>query len=406
MNWKHISPSHVVQPVFGNENDALSIELTDAASVGHWESSVPVEAGRTYRFTAVADVPAKSFNNVTMLVTWCPAENDSKMIQRDYIGFQDKNGLRCFDETFKAPEGSNFAILWCVHKWQKGKAVFRDIRMEEVAEIPPRRVRLATVNIYPKTERTFAANLAIMRPLLIPSLMNIVVDNLKKGNNEGRIFELSKIYVPGEDGEMPDERPHLGFAAFGDQEDFFTVKGTAEALAKALGLTFEVERAQDVPYLHPGIAAYLLCEGERIGCFGKLANEVTAELKLHKDAKSNHKIFLGEIDYGKMMSHMAASFRYRPLSPFPPVFRDLALTVAEETPCGDLMHEIARACPQVGDVELFDIYRGEQIGDGRKSMAFKIRFDPEDKALSPEEVDRFIKKILGNLRFKLGAEIR
>jgi phenylalanyl-tRNA synthetase beta chain len=245
-----------------------------------------------------------------------------------------------------------------------------------------------------------------MRPLLIPSLMNIVVDNLKKGNNEGRIFELSKIYVPGEDGAMPDERPHLGFAAFGDQEDFFTVKGTAEALAKALGLTFEVERAQDVPYLHPGIAAYLLCEGERIGCFGKLANEVTAELKLHKDAKSNHKIFLGEIDYGKMMSHMAASFRYRPLSPFPPVFRDLALTVAEETPCGDLMHEIARACPQVGDVELFDIYRGEQIGDGRKSMAFKIRFDPEDKALSPEEVDRFIKKILGNLRFKLGAEIR
>ena len=166
MNWKHISPSHVVQPVFGNENDALSIELTDAASVGHWESSVPVEAGRTYRFTAVADVPAKSFNNVTMLVTWCPAENDSKMIQRDYIGFQDKKGLRCFDETFQAPEGSTFAILWCVHKWQKGKAVFRDIRMEEVAEIPPRRVRLATVNIYPKTERTFAANLAIMEDAL------------------------------------------------------------------------------------------------------------------------------------------------------------------------------------------------------------------------------------------------
>ena len=155
MNWKHISPFHVVQPVFENENDVLSIELTDAASVGHWESSVPVKAGRTYRFTAVADVPAKSFNNVTMLVTWCPAENDSKMIQRDYIGFQDKKGLRC-----------NFAILWCVHKWQKGKAVFRDIRMEEVAEIPPRRVRLATVNIYPKTERTFAANLAIMEDAL------------------------------------------------------------------------------------------------------------------------------------------------------------------------------------------------------------------------------------------------
>ena len=251
-----------------------------------------------------------------------------------------------------------------------------------------------------------SANLAIMRPLLAPSLLNIVVENLKKGNNEGRIFEISNIYVPREGGELPDERPHLGFAAFGDREDFFTVKGTVEALGKALGLTFDVERAADVPWLHPGIAAYILCEGERIGCFGKLANEVTGELKLHKDAKSNHKIFLGEIDYTAMMAHVAASFRFRPLSAFPPVVRDLALTVAEETPCGDLMHEIARACPRVSDVELFDIYRGEQIGEGRKSMAFKITFEAEDKPLLPEELDKYIKKILGNLKFKLGAEIR
>ena len=251
-----------------------------------------------------------------------------------------------------------------------------------------------------------SANLAIMRPLLAPSMMNIVVENLKKGNNEGRIFEISNIYVPREGGELPDERPHLGFAAFGDREDFFTVKGTVEALGKALGLDFDVERATDVPWLHPGIAAYVLCEGERIGCFGKLANEVTGELKLHKDAKSNHKIFLGEIDYPTMMSHMAASFRYRPLSAFPSVIRDLALTVSEETPCGDLMHEIARACPKVSDVELFDIYRGEQVGEGRKSMAFKITFEADDKPLLPEELDKYIKKILGNLKFKLGAEIR
>ena len=251
-----------------------------------------------------------------------------------------------------------------------------------------------------------SANLAIMRPLLAPSMMNIVVENLKKGNNEGRIFEISNIYVPREGGELPDERPHLSFAAFGDREDFFTVKGTVEALGKALGLDFDVERATDVPWLHPGIAAYVLCEGERIGCFGKLANEVTGELKLHKDAKSNHKIFLGEIDYPTMMSHMAASFRYRPLSAFPSVIRDLALTVPEETPCGDLMHEIARACPKVSDVELFDIYRGEQVGEGRKSMAFKITFEADDKPLLPEELDKYIKKILGNLKFKLGAEIR
>ena len=251
-----------------------------------------------------------------------------------------------------------------------------------------------------------SVNLSIMRPVLAPSLLNIIVENLKRGNNDGRVFELSNIYVPRGENELPDERLHLGFAAFGDAEDFFTVKGTVEALGEALGTAFTVERAQDVPYLHPGISAYILCEGERVGFFGKLANEVTAELKLHKDAKSNHKIFLGEIDYQQMMSHVAASFRYRPLSPFAPVIRDLALTVEEQVPCGDLMQEIAKACKQVTDVELFDIYRGEQIGEGKKSMAFKIRFEAEDKALNPEDVDRFVKKILGNLKFKLGAEIR
>ena len=257
-----------------------------------------------------------------------------------------------------------------------------------------------------RIKNPISVNLAIMRPLMAPSVMNIVVENLKKGNDEGRIFEISNIYVPRNGSELPDERPHIGFGAFGDREDFFTVKGTVEALGKALGLTFDYERASDVSWLHPGISAYILCEGERIGCFGKLANEVTGELKLHKDAKSSHKIFLGEIDYEKMMSHIAVSFRYRPLSAFPAVVRDLALTVAEETSCGELMHEIARACPRISDVELFDIYRGEQIGEGRKSMAFQITFEPEDKPLTAEDVDRYIKKILGNLKFKLGAEIR
>jgi len=278
---------------------------------------------------------------------------------------------------------------------------YADADLDELripAEAPERNVL--------RIENPISANLSVMRPLLAPSMLHIVVENLKKGNNEGRIFEISNVYRPGKKGEAPQEIPHLGFAAFGDDEDFFTVKGSLEALGQAFGLRFDVERAEDVSYLHPGIAAYILCEGERVGVFGKLANEVTAELKLHKDSKANHKIFLGEIDYPRMMGHAAASFRYHPLSAHPAVIRDLALTVAEEVPCGDLMKEIAKACPRVSDVELFDIYRGEQIGAGRKSMAFKIRFEPDDKALTPEDVERFVKKILGNLKFRLGAEIR
>ncbi len=252
------------------------------------------------------------------------------------------------------------------------------------------------------------SNLTIMRPLLAPSMLNTVVENLKKGNNAGRIFELSNIYVPKAQPvtELPDEIPHLGLAAFGDDEDFFTVKGTMEALADAFGLEFDYERAEDVPYLHPGIAAYVLCGGKRVGVFGKLANEVTAELKLPKDSKANHKIFLGELDWQALEAAMPEGMRYRPIPEFATVTRDLALVVEENMPCGTLTAEIRKACKQVGDVELFDIYRGEQVGEGKKSMAFKISFVPTDKALTPKDLDRFMNKILGNLKHKLGIDLR
>ena len=251
-------------------------------------------------------------------------------------------------------------------------------------------------------------NLSIMRTTLAPSMLNTVVENVKKGNTAGRFFEYANVYYPKALPltELPNEIPHVGFAAFGEQEDFFTVKGTMEELAASFGVSFEYERAEDVPYLHPGISAYVLCDGERVGSFGKLANSVAGELKLPKDSKANNQIYIGEIDFAALSAHMPEGLRYKPISEYDTVTRDLAMVVDEETSCGSLIDEIKKACKQVGDVELFDIYRGDQIGKGKKSMAFKISFIPEDKALDPTDVERFVKKILGNLKFRLGADIR
>ena len=253
-----------------------------------------------------------------------------------------------------------------------------------------------------------SSNLTIMRPLLAPSLLNVVVDNLKKGNAEGRLFELSNIYIPKQQPvtELPEERLHLGFAAWGEGEDFFAVKGAVEALGAAFGTELTVERAVDVPWLHPGIAAYILCAGERVGVFGKLANDVTAELKLPKDSRSNQNIYLGEIDWPRLYALAPGALRYTPIPELPPVQRDLALVAPESAECGTLMAEMRRACKQLTKVELFDIYRGEKLGEGKKSMAFTLYFQPGDKPFTPDEMDRFIKKILGNLKFKLGIEIR
>ena len=247
-------------------------------------------------------------------------------------------------------------------------------------------------------------NLTIMRPLLIPSLLNVVVENIKRGNNAGRLFELANTYVPKQlpVTELPEERLHLGFAAFGEEEDFFVMKGSVEAIGEAFGIALTVSRCVDKPFLHPGIAAYIEADGEAIGYFGKLANDVAAELKLPKDNKAGQTIYVGEIDYATLMAHAPAVFRYQPIPTAQPISRDLALVAAEEITCGQIEAEIRKACPAVCDVRLFDIYRSEHIGEGKKSMAFAIAFNVE----AGDQIDRFISKILGNLKFKLGIEIR
>lgn len=276
-----------------------------------------------------------------------------------------------------------------------------DLDMLHIAPYAPERKVIRILN-------PISSNLIIMRSLLAPSLLNVVVDNLKKGNAEGRLFELSNIYIPKQlpITELPEERLHLGFAAWGNEEDFFAVKGAVEALGTAFSTQLTVERATDVPWLHPGIAAYILCEGQRVGVFGKLANDVTAELKLPKDSRSNQNIYLGEIDWPAFHALVPKALRYTPIPELAPVQRDLALVAPEEAECGTLMAEMQRACKQMTKVELFDIYRGEKLGEGKKSMAFSLYFQPGDKPFTAEEVDRFIKKILGNLKFKLGIEIR
>jgi len=276
-----------------------------------------------------------------------------------------------------------------------------DLDMLHIAADAPERNVIRLLN-------PISSHLTIMRPLLAPSLLNVVVENLRRGNTDGRLFELSNIYIPRQQPvtELPEERLHLGFAAFGAAEDFFAVKGAVEELGAAFGLELDVQRAADVSWLHPGIAAYILCQGEKVGVFGKLANDVTAELKLPKDSRTNLNIFLGELDYAALAGKVRSSFRYQPLSEHPVVQRDLALVVDEAMECGAIMTEMRKACPQLGKVELFDIYRGEKLGAGKKSMAFSLQFTPADKAFAPADIDRFVKKILGNLKFKLGIEIR
>jgi len=273
-------------------------------------------------------------------------------------------------------------------------------RLHIPADAPERRV-IRLLN-------PISSNLTIMRPLLAPSVLNVVVENLKRGNGSGRVFEMGNVYEPKAlpCTELPNEVMHLSFAAFGEDEDFFTVKGAVEAIAESFGVEFSFERAGDVSYLHPGIAAYIVCNGQVVGSFGKLSNSITGELDLPKDSKAAGKIFIGEINYAALSELFPNTLKYKPVSEYAAVSRDLALIADEAVECGAIVSEIRKSCKQVGDVELFDIYRSEQLGADKKSMTFRVTFVPADSALSAEDVERFTKKILGNLKFRLNIEMR
>ncbi|MDD2992821.1 MAG: phenylalanine--tRNA ligase subunit beta [Pygmaiobacter sp.] len=250
-------------------------------------------------------------------------------------------------------------------------------------------------------------HLSVMRTLLAPSMLNVIVENLKKGNAAGRLFELSNIYRPHALPltAQPDERLSLCLGVFGPGEDFFTMKGAMEAIAAGFDLQFRYQRAE-VPYLHPGMTAAVFCDGKQVGVFGKLANEITSALKIAKDEKESQNIYLAELDYPALAECFAADYRYKPMSDFAPAKRDLALVCAEEVACGEIEATIRKASPLVVETKLFDIYRGENLGAGKKSMAFSLVLADPEKELPPDQVDRAITKILKDLQYKLNVTLR
>ncbi len=250
-----------------------------------------------------------------------------------------------------------------------------------------------------KVLNPISEELSVMRTFLAPSMVNVMLRNLKRGNYEGAAFELAKVYIadklPLED--FPEERLHLVTGSWGDG-DFFAMKGICENIADGLNTTFEYVPAQK-PFLHPGKTADICCDGEKVGYIGCLDPAILEEIAAERP------MVLAEFDYELLKAH-ARPFRYAPLPASPEAQRDLALLADEGVTCGQIEKEIKSACRYVTEVKLFDVYSGSQIEAGKKSMAFTVTFTPKEEALTGERVDGFVKKILSNLKFKLGVTLR
>ncbi len=269
-----------------------------------------------------------------------------------------------------------------------------DLELLRLREDAPERKAIRILN--PINEE-----LSLMRTTLAASMLNAVARNQKRGNLEGRLFEMGKVFIPKQLPltDYPEEREKLCVGVFGPKESFFTLKGIAEKVAENLHVNFEYQETEK-SFLHPYQAAAIRCEGAEIGYLGKAAYDVAEELDLRTDA------YIMELDMELLSQWYDNAPSFTPLARFPEESRDLALVMGKEIVCGQVEEVIKASCSYIRGIRLFDVYEGGQIPEGRKSMAFTVDFTPKDEAFGADTVDGFVKKILKNLKKQLDIDLR
>ena len=242
---------------------------------------------------------------------------------------------------------------------------------------------------------------SVMRTTLVPSMLNTVAANLNRGNTDGKLFELSKVFVPAaQEGELPAEKTTLCVGCFGEGVDFYTVKNIVVWLLAKFGVTATIEAAGDA-YYHPGRKAVMFANGVKLAALGEIHPDIASAFDISR------RVYVAEIDLDALMPMEQDFYGVKPLPKFPAVTRDIAVVVDERVGAGTMMDLIRKtAAKTLEDVKLFDIYRGDKLGAGVKSVAYSITLRAPDRTLTDEEINATMDKVLKALNAQFGAELR
>ena len=242
---------------------------------------------------------------------------------------------------------------------------------------------------------------SIMRTNAIPSMMDILSKNYNNRNGAVSLYESGNEYIPVEGELLPDEVPNLVLGMYGDDKDFFTLKGVVENLLDTLAIReYDVDAKSDDPTFHPGRCAVLSKDGEEFGIIGEVHPLVCANYGI------NTRVYVGKLKLRKLFAMMDTQHSYVPMPKFPASTRDLALLCDDALPVMTMEKAIKAAAGKILEkIELCDVYKGSQIAQGKKSVAFNISMRASDRTLTDEEVNGAMSKILKALE-ELGAQIR
>jgi phenylalanyl-tRNA synthetase beta chain len=277
-------------------------------------------------------------------------------------------------------------------------------------------------------ENPMSEDQSVMRTTLLGSLLDSLKRNRSRGFEDVRLFEYGAVYLePGGDGDsaptgnpwypaadpaLPSERTHLGAlltgrmrpASWGDSApataDLFAAKGVLEALMRALRVDWRAEPGGDEPFLHPRRAATVYAGDRRAGWLGELHPSVAAAWDLDGAAGF-------ELDFGALAAAATTVPRYEDLTSFPAIRQDIAVLVADDVPAARVLDTIRGAGGALLQrAEVFDVYRGAQVGEGRASLAVRLEFRAPDRTLTDEDVAQRRAKIVAALRDQVGGELR
>jgi phenylalanyl-tRNA synthetase beta chain len=258
-----------------------------------------------------------------------------------------------------------------------------------------------------------------MRHTVLAGVLDVIADNIRH-HERLALFEIGPVYLSGENEDgLPDERRRLVIALTGPREplawqgsdrspmDFFDLKGVVEALADGLPLEdvsfAPPEPEGQHPSYTPGRTARMLINGRHAGWLG----EVHPLVREQYDLPAGAAVYAADLDLELLLSHVVERFPVRPVPEYPPVREDLAVIVDEAVPAGRVQGLIESAAGELlVEVMLFDLYRGAQIGAGKKSLAYRLTYQARDRTLTDAEVARVRGRIVKRLQEEAGATLR
>ncbi len=244
---------------------------------------------------------------------------------------------------------------------------------------------------------------SIMRTTILPSMLEILTRNYNYRNQSARLYEVGRTYQEGGNDGLAVENKVLSMGAYGEDMDFFTLKGAVEAILndiRAEDIRFE-KPCQNNPSYHPGRCADVYAGGRRLGVLGQIHPLVAQNYGV--DAE----FYCAELDFTQLLHAKGPDPEYVPLPKFPSVTRDIAVVCDEAVTVGALEEAIRKGAKGLlKEATLFDIYQGKGIPEGKKSVAFNLVLRSDDRSLTSEEADADVKSILETLEKELGAVLR